>query len=107
MKEPEPSSAGGGRGGAAVPTLAPMYRVQAAGRVGQPGAEGHRRRDSPHFKGCSSGPPWGVQEAADGGPGPLEQRLLTLGCPSRRTLWRTWQNFQLRMELLGSGSPMA
>lgn len=40
-------------------------------------------------------------------PGTSEQRLLTLGCPSRRTLWRTWQNFQLRMELLGSGRPMA
>lgn len=32
---------------------------------------------------------------------------LTLAWPSRRTLCSTWQNFQLRMELLGSGRPMA
>lgn len=33
--------------------------------------------------------------------------LLTLTCPSRRTLCSTWQNFQLRTELLARGRPRA
>lgn len=37
----------------------------------------------------------------------VSEGTLTLGWPSRRTLCRTWQNFQLRMALLGRGSPMA
>lgn len=62
--------------------------------------------------------PWSARGGSRGrarGPGSVRwlqqgtsrQQLLTLGCPSRRTLWRTWQNFQLRMELLGRGRPMA
>lgn len=37
----------------------------------------------------------------------VPEGTLTLGWPSRRTLCKTWQNFQLRMALLGRGSPMA
>lgn len=33
--------------------------------------------------------------------------VLTLTCPSRRTLCSTWQNFQLRTELLARGRPRA
>lgn len=49
----------------------------------------------------------GGRQTEGQGPWTSGRQLLTLGCPSRRTLWSTWQNFQLRMALLGSGSPMA
>src|SRR4029434_1721189 len=35
------------------------------------------------------------------------ERRPTLGCPSRNTLWSTWQNFQLRMALEWRGIPTA
>lgn len=31
-------------------------------------------------------------------------KILTLGCPSRRSLWKTWQNFQHSTALLERGS---
>lgn len=41
-------------------------------------------------------------------PGPLAHPLklqeLTFGCPSRRSLWNTWQNFQQSTALLERGS---
>lgn len=36
-----------------------------------------------------------------------KNKIFTLGWPSRRTLCKTWQNFQLRMGLLDKGSPTA
>lgn len=35
---------------------------------------------------------------------PLQPQALTFGCPSRRSLWNTWQNFQQSTALLDRGS---
>lgn len=35
---------------------------------------------------------------------PLQPQELTFGCPSRRSLWNTWQNFQQSTALLERGS---
>lgn len=85
-----------------TPNLAggvPARGGQQAGRGGPDSLSSQRERQA-----------WEARGGQNRGRGPRRasrQRLLTLGCPSRRTLWRTWQNFQLRMELLGSGRPMA
>lgn len=61
-------------------------------------ASQHPSSTSRNRKLVSSGPP--EQREALG----EEAAALTFGCPSRRSLWKTWQNFQQRTALLERGS---
>lgn len=80
------------------------------------------RERQPHLRLVSKRPEEGagatLSAGADSGPGnhtfptrlpgplahPVQPQELTFGCPSRRSLWNTWQNFQQSTALLERGS---
>lgn len=80
-------------------TTSPQVSKQKARRKGQLPPSVQERTAAQAITLSHSGP-WPPGPLAH----PLQPQELTFGCPSRRSLWNTWQNFQQSTALLERGS---